>query len=123
MKTDNIEGQVIMCMCECVCVYIYIYIYIYIKSYVKMFTNSLGDWGSIPGCVIPKTQKMVLDASLFNTQHYKVWMKGKWSYPGKGVAPCFTPWCSSNWKGSLQVALNYSWPTYLHTHTHIYDSK
>ena len=26
---------------------------------------------------IPKTQKMVLDASLLNTQHYKVWIKGK----------------------------------------------
>ena len=29
------------------------------------------------GQVIPKTQKMVLDATLFNTQHYKVWIKGK----------------------------------------------
>ena len=27
--------------------------------------------GSIPGQVIPKTLKMVLDASLLNTQHYK----------------------------------------------------
>ena len=27
--------------------------------------------------VIPKTQKMVLDASLLNTQHYKVRIKGK----------------------------------------------
>ena len=36
-----------------------------------------GDRGSIPGCVIPKTQKMVLDASLLNTHHYKVWIKGK----------------------------------------------
>ena len=27
--------------------------------------------------VIPKTLKMVLDASLFNTQHYKVRIKGK----------------------------------------------
>ena len=25
---------------------------------------------------IPKTQKMVLDASLFNTQHYKIQIKG-----------------------------------------------
>ena len=29
------------------------------------------------GQVIPKTQKMLLDASLFNTQHYKVRIKGK----------------------------------------------
>ena len=32
---------------------------------------------SIPGLAIPKTQKMVLDASLHNTQHYKVRIKGK----------------------------------------------
>ena len=33
--------------------------------------------GSIPGRVIPKTQKMVLDAALLNTQYYKVGIKGK----------------------------------------------
>ena len=32
----------------------------------------------------------------------------KWSNPEKGVAPSPTPQCSSYWKGSLQVALNYS---------------
>ena len=31
----------------------------------------------ITGRVIPKTQKMVLDAALLNTQHYKMWVKGK----------------------------------------------
>ena len=36
-----------------------------------------GDRGSIPGRVIPKTQKMVLDDSLLNTQRYKVGIKGK----------------------------------------------
>ena len=44
---------------------------------VRVFANSLGDLGSIPGQVIPKTQKMVLDAALLNTQHYKVQIKGK----------------------------------------------
>ena len=44
---------------------------------VRMFTNGLGDLGSISGRVIPKTQKMVLDAPLFNTQHYKVHVKSK----------------------------------------------
>ena len=33
--------------------------------------------GSIPGRVIPKTLKMVLDTTLLNTQHYKVRFKGK----------------------------------------------
>ena len=44
---------------------------------LTIFINGLGDLGSIPGQVIPKTQKMVLDASLLNTQHYKVQIKGK----------------------------------------------
>ena len=44
---------------------------------VRVFANGLGDLGSIPGRVIPKTQKMVLDASLLNTQHYKIRIKGK----------------------------------------------
>ncbi len=39
---------------------------------VRVFANAPGDLGSIPGRVIPKTQKMVLDASLLNPQHYKV---------------------------------------------------
>ena len=43
----------------------------------RVFTNGPRDWGSIPGWVIPKTQKMVLDAILLNTQHYNVWIKGK----------------------------------------------
>ncbi len=42
-----------------------------------MFTNGPGDRGSILGRVIPKTQKIVLDDAYLNTQHYKVWVKGK----------------------------------------------
>ena len=42
-----------------------------------MFANGPGDLGSIPGRVIPKTQKMLLHAALVNTQHYKVRIKGK----------------------------------------------
>ena len=41
------------------------------------FANGPEDRGSTPGEVIPKTQKTVLEASLLNTQHYKVWIKGK----------------------------------------------
>ena len=43
----------------------------------REFTNGLGDKGSIPGQVIQKTQKMVLDAALLSTQHYKVKIKDK----------------------------------------------
>ena len=44
---------------------------------VIVFANGSGDLGSIPGRVIPKTQKMVLDAALLNPQQYKVGIKGK----------------------------------------------
>ena len=43
----------------------------------RVFANGPGDQSSIPGRVIPETQKMVLDAALLNTQHYKVQIKGK----------------------------------------------
>ena len=33
----------------------------------RVFANGPGDQGSIPGQVIPKTQKMVFDAALHNT--------------------------------------------------------
>ena len=43
----------------------------------RVFANGQGDWSSIPGWGISKTQKMVLDISFLNTQHYKVRIKGK----------------------------------------------
>ena len=43
----------------------------------RVFANGPGDMGSIPGRVLPKTLKMVLDASLLNTQQYNVHIKGK----------------------------------------------
>ena len=82
---------------------------------VRVFANGPGDLGSIPGRVIPKTQKMVLDASLLSTQHYKVRIKGKVEQSRKGVAPSPTHWCSSYRKGSLRVTLDYGRQLYLHT--------
>ena len=43
----------------------------------RVFANGPEDLRTIPGWVIPKTQKMVLDAAFLYTQHYKVSMKGK----------------------------------------------
>ena len=43
----------------------------------RVFANAPENLSSIPGRVIPKTKKMVLYASLLNTQHYKVGIKGK----------------------------------------------
>ena len=42
-----------------------------------MLANGLRDRGSIADWVKPKIKKMVLDAALLNTQHYKVWIKSK----------------------------------------------
>ena len=41
--------------------------YVYVDLVGGVFTNGLEDLGSIPGQVIPKTQKMVLDDALFST--------------------------------------------------------
>ena len=43
---------------------------IYIDLVGRVFTYGPGDKGSIPGQVIPKTQKMVLDTTLLNTISY-----------------------------------------------------
>ena len=44
---------------------------------VRVFANDPGDLGLIPDRVTPKIQKMVLDVSLLNTQHYNLLVKGK----------------------------------------------
>ena len=50
---------------------------------------------------------MVRDASLLKTQQYKVRIKGKVEQSGIGVVPFPKPRCSSYWKRSLLVTLNY----------------
>ena len=54
------------------------YLLLYILAKWSVFANGPGDRSSIPGQVIPRTQKMVLDTS-FRIKH-------KWSNQGKGVA-------------------------------------
>ena len=49
----------------------------------RVFVNGPGDLGSIPGCVIPKTLKMVRDTYLLNTQQYRVRIKGSGAILGK----------------------------------------
>ena len=77
-----------------------------------MFTNGPGDQGSIPGQVIPKTQKIVLDATLLSTIRWGSWVK--WSNLRNGVVPSPTPPCSSYWKGSLRVTLDYGHQLYFY---------
>ena len=74
----------------------------------RVFANGPGDRGSIPGWVIPKTQNGTWC-------HLSLWYRSrvKWSNSGNGVAPSPTPWCSSYWKGSLWVTLDYVHQLYL----------
>ena len=52
-------------------------VFTFLMGYVVYSWIGPGVLGSIPGRVIPKTLKMVLDTSLLNTQQYKVLIKGK----------------------------------------------
>ena len=52
---------------------------------VRMNANGPGDIVQSQVKSYQRLKKMVLDAFLFNTQHYKA--RIKWSNPGKWVAP------------------------------------
>ena len=83
---------------------------VYTSIIAWVFANGLGDGGSVPGQVIPdqvlpKTQKLVLDDSLLNNQHYTVWIKGKWSNLGKVVAPPLHLSVVANEKGAFKSSL------------------
>ena len=72
--------------------FVYVYMLLGHWPMSRVFVDGLGDRGSIPGQVIPKTQKMIFDAILLSTQRYKVRIKGN---PRNGRAPSPTPRCSS----------------------------
>ena len=65
-----------LCLFHAFAYYVINYLGLDIGMMVRMFANGSGDLGSKPGRVIPKTEKMVLDASLLYTQHYKVTYQG-----------------------------------------------
>ena len=76
----------------------------------RVLANGLGDLGSIPHHVIPKWYLIPPGFTLSDIRYVS---RVKWSDPGKGVAPSHTPWCSSYWKRSLLVALDYGHQLYL----------
>ena len=69
----------------------------------KVFANGPRDWGSIPGRVRPKTQKMVIGLTLLNNLYFKVQIQSKWSNTEKWVAPFPKSQYSSYWKGAFQL--------------------
>ena len=81
-----------------------------------VFATGPGDWGLIPGRVIPKTfKKMILDTSFLNTQYYKVHIKGKVEQSSERSSAFLIPRCSSYWKRRFWVTLDYSRKFYLLT--------
>ena len=80
-----------------------------------VFANRPGDLGSIPGRVIPMTQKWYLTYLCFILIIIRYVWRVRWSNPRKGVAPFPTPRFCSYWKGKLRIAfdkvhqLNYLW--------------
>ena len=76
-----------------------------------MFASGSEDRGSLQGRVILKTQKMVLNSYLLNTQRYKVQIKSKWSNQGKGVVPFLHLGVETILKWNLRVAHDYGRPT------------
>ena len=75
----------------------------------RVSINCPGDLSSDPGRVTPKT---------LNIRYVS---RVKWSNPGKWVAPSPTPRCSSYWKGSPLVALDYGRQLYLLTYWYIHN--
>ena len=61
----------------------------------RMFTDGPGDRDSVPGRVIPKTQKWYVIPPYLTLSCIMYESRVKWSNPGKGVAPSPTPRCSS----------------------------
>ena len=67
----------------------------------SMFVNCLGDQSSIPGRVMPKTQKWYWIPPCLTLSIIRSGSKVKWSNPGNGVVPSSTPWSGSYWKGAF----------------------
>ena len=61
----------------------------------RVFANGPVELGSIPGHIIPKTLKIVLDTSWLNTQQYKVRIKGKVEHSSERSSTSPTLRCSS----------------------------
>ena len=83
----------------------------------------LETWVQSQVASYQRLKKMVLDTSLLNTQQYKVLSRVKWSNTGKGIAPSPTLRCSSYWKGSLLVALDYGRQLYFLLYSPFFHQK
>ena len=123
-----------MCVCVCVCVFAYVYIIFYtLIRILWLITSSLAQWVEYSPTIretwvqsqvasYQRLWKWYLIPACLTLSNIRYVLRVKWSNPGKGVAPSATPWCSSYWKGSLLVALDYGRQLYLHIHCEVFLS-
>ena len=88
---------------------------------VRGFANNPWDLRSIPGRVIPKTQKWYGIHLCFTFSIIMYTSRVKRSNPGKGVLPSSTSRCSSYWKCSVRVASDDGHQFYLIYIVHIFQ--
>ena len=104
---------------DCMCVYIYMGVCVCVCWYfcnlflLYYLSGSLALWvGFNPWLSHTKDLKMVLDTSL-TLIIIRYVSRVKWRNPREGGVSSLTPRCSSYWKGSLWVALDYGCQFYL----------
>ena len=85
----------------------------------RVFTNGPEDRGSIPGRVIPKTQKCYLMPPCLTGSIIRYVSRVKLGNPGKGVSPSRTRWCSRYKKRSLRVTFDYGRQLYFYYEAHM----
>ena len=88
----------------------------------RVFANGPGDLGQSQVVSYERLLKWYLIPTCLTLSNIRYVSRVKWSNPGKEVAPSPTLWCSSYWKGSLLVALDYSRQLYLYIYIYIYEA-
>ena len=85
----------------------------FLSLILSLFANGSGDWvqSQVESYQRLKNWYLIPPCLTFSIIRYV--SRVKWSNPGNGVVPSPTPRCSSYWKGSLRVALDYGCQLYL----------
>ena len=109
--------------CIHLCIHIYLYNYNSVCVWTHIYVHTSQETRPLTsGWFILKTQKMVPDMSLLDSQHYKVCIKGKVEQSRERSSIPSILQCSSYWKESLWAALDYGCQLYFYLlfYMHIY---
>ena len=80
-----------------------------IGKMVRVFANGAGDLVQSQLESYQRLKKWYLMLPCLTLSIIRYRSRIKWSNPWKGIVPSPTLWCSSYWKGGLQVILDYGW--------------